>query len=211
MNAVTEQFLNVPTGLFTHTDVALAMPGSDDSRHGKVKRALASGEIVSIRRGLYTLARPYRRYPINLYALAQRVHGPSYVSMESALSYHGWIPEAVRTCTNASLGNAKTFQTPIGRFTYERVPQRVFYTAVERLDDGDLGVALMATPAKALVDYYYVRRPSWSTIRDAAGSLRIEPEDLSQVSMAELDELAENYRNRRVLAFLADWKETLAQ
>lgn len=209
MNPLTEQFLNVPTGVFTHSDVAVALPGSDNSRHGKVKRALASTEIQGVRRGLYCLARPYRRYPVNVYALAQRVHGPSYVSMESALSYHGWIPEAVRVCTNASLGNGKEFRTPLGVFSYERVPQRVFYAGVQRLDEGEHGVALMATPAKALADYYYVRRPSWKTIHDAAGSLRIEPEDLSEVTTDEIDELAENYRNRRVLDFLADWKAAL--
>ena len=210
MNRITEHFLNAPMGVFTHSEVAVAFPGSDDSRHGKVKRALASNEIQAVRRGLYCLARPYRRHPINVYALAQLVYGPSYVSMESALSYHGWIPEGVRVCTNACLGNAKDFHTPFCLFSYERVPQRAFYTGVERVDDGDHGVALMATPAKALADYYYVRHPSWKTIRDAAGSLRIEPEDLCQVSAEEIDELAANYRNRRVLAFLADWKAALA-
>ena len=209
MNSITEHFLNAPMGVFTHSDVAVAFQGSDDSRHGKVKRALASNEIQVVRRGLYCLARPYRQYPINVYALAQRIYGPSYVSLETALSYHGWIPEAVRTCTNVCLGNAKDFRTPFGLFSYERVPQRVFYAGVERLDDGDHSVTLMATPAKALADYYYVRHPSWKTIRDAAGSLRIEPEDLGQVSAEEIDELAANYRNRRVLAFLADWKAAL--
>ncbi len=209
MNIITEKFLDVPTGIFTSTDVALTFPGTDDSRHAKVKRALASKEIQGVRRGLYCLARPYRRYPINVYALAQRVHGPSYVSMESALSYHGWIPESVRVCTSTNLGSAKKFRTPFGVFSYERVPQRIFYTGVERLDHGEHGIAFMATPAKALADYYYVRQPSWTTIHDAAGSLRIEPEDLSEVSAEEIDELAANYRNRRVLAFLADWRATL--
>ena len=209
MNPVTEQFLNAPAGVFTSEEVALSLSCTDDSRHGKIKRALASNEIQSVRRGLYCLARPYRRYPINVFALAQRVHGPSYVSMESALSYHGWIPEAVRVCTNASLGNGKEFRTPLGVFSYERVPQRVFYVGVERLDEGEHGITFMATPAKALADYYYVRRPSWTTIHDAVGSLRIEPEDLGEVSAEEIDELAANYRNRRVLAFLADWRSTV--
>jgi len=111
MNIITEKFLDVPTGIFTSTDVALTFPGTDDSRHAKVKRALASKEIQGVRRGLYCLARPYRRYPINVYALAQRVHGPSYVSMESALSYHGWIPESVRVCTSTNLKRQKVSYT----------------------------------------------------------------------------------------------------
>ena len=110
-------------------------PGSEDSRYGLVKRALASGEIIRIRRGLYCLAPKYQKKGINLYALAQLVYGPSYVSLESALSWHGWIPEAVHAITGASFKKAKEFTTPLGVFRYDRVPQQVFYTEVERLTD----------------------------------------------------------------------------
>lgn len=209
MNQLTQHFFDAPDSVFTHADVAAALKGSDDHRYGLVKRALAKGEIQSIRRGLYCLARRYQKKPVSVYALSQRIYGPSYVSLESALCHHGWIPEAVYGCTCASYGKAKNFDTPLGLFSYQRIPQEVFYTGVERLVDSNGNVSLMATPAKALADYVYVHRPTWSTIEGASGSLRIEMEDLLAVNAEDVTELAENYRNSRVARFIAHWREVL--
>lgn len=211
MNRLTECFFQKPTSVFAQPEVALALGGSAFSRHGLVKRALANGEILNVRRGLYCLAPRYQKRPVSLYALAQRIYGPSYVSLETALSYHGWIPEAVYACTCASHGNAKEFRTPLGIFSYKRVPQRVFYAGVERYVDPDGNVFFMASPAKALADYVYVHRPNWAGIDEASESLRIESDDWAAVAPEQLDGLAGNYANHRVTCFLASWKERLSR
>lgn len=211
MNRVTQHFFNAPTGVFTQPEVAVAVAGSDFRRHGLVKRALANGEILDIRRGLYCLTPRYQKKPVNVYGLAQRVYGPSYISLETALSHHGWIPEGVYACTCVSFGRAKEFTTPLGLFSYKRVPQRTFYAGVERCVDADGNAWFMASPAKALADYVYVHRPSWTTADDASASLRIETDELSSVTLEQLDALAENYSNYRVRRFLAAWKEALPQ
>jgi len=207
MNRLTERFFQAPSGIFSQAEVAVALDGSAFRRHALVKRALAHGEILGIRRGLYCLAPRFQKKPVSVFAAAQRIYGPSYVSMESALSYHGWIPEAVHSCTNASYGNAREFHTPLGLFVYCRVPQRVFYREVERLVDPSGNVFFMASPVKALADYVYVHQPDWNAIGDAAESLRIEPEDLTSASLAQMDELSRNYSNHRVRRFLESWKE----
>ena len=53
MNKLTERFFDAPTGVFTFVESTVAIDGSDFSRHGLIKRAIASGEILNIRRGLY--------------------------------------------------------------------------------------------------------------------------------------------------------------
>ena len=165
MNKVPERvFELLPWCHFTTQDLAALFPGSEDRRYGLVKRAVASGGIIHVRRGLYCLAPKYQKKSMNLYALAQHVYGPSYVSLESALSWHGWIPEAVHAITSASFKKSKEFPTPLGLFSYDRVPQEVFYTEVERLTDALGNVFLMATPLKALADYVYVRKRDLSLI-----------------------------------------------
>jgi predicted transcriptional regulator of viral defense system len=207
---LTEQFLQSPTGVFTQSEVAVALNGSTYSRHGLVERALADGDILGIRRGLYCLEPRYWRRPVSVYALSQCVHGPSYVSMESALAHHGWIPEAVYACTCASYGNAREYRTPLGVFSYRRVPQRVFFEGVDRCVDPDGNVYFMASPAKALADYVYVHNPGWRRVDDAAASLRVEPEDWMAVDPEQLGALAQNYTNGRVRQFLAAWRESIA-
>jgi predicted transcriptional regulator of viral defense system len=137
MNRLTEHFFNVSAGVFSQSEVAVAIGGSDFSRDGLIKRAIAAGEILNVRRGLYCLAPRYQKSITSVYSLAQRIYGPSYISMETALSYHGWIPETVYGCTVASYKSAKEFNTPLGVFSYRRVPQRTFYSAVERRVDRD--------------------------------------------------------------------------
>jgi predicted transcriptional regulator of viral defense system len=210
MNKLTEQVLgSLPHGQFTSQDVATLFPGSDDRRYGLVRRAIASGEIIHVRRGLYCLARKYQKKGMSLYALAQHVYGPSYVSLESALSWHGWIPEAVHSITNASFRKSKEFKTPLGLFSYDRVPQELFYSEVKRLTDESGNVFLMASPLKALVDYVYIRKKDWAGIEPVITSLRIETEEFEQVTRDSLEGLIRNYSNSRVKKFLEGLRKDL--
>jgi predicted transcriptional regulator of viral defense system len=209
MNKLTEHFFMKSANIFTQAEVALTLDRSDFGRHGLIKRAMAGGEILNIRRGLYCLAPKYQKKPVSVYALAQRVYGPSYVSLETALSYHGWIPEAVYACTCVSYRSGSEFETPLGIFSYKRVPQRTFYLGVERHADENGHVFFMASPAKALADYLYIHRLKWRSIDEAVASLRIDVEDLSSVQPQELSELVENYSNSRIKRFLSGWMEAL--
>lgn len=212
MNKLTEKiFENAPYGYFTSQEAATLFPDSEDRRYGLVKRAIAGGQIIHIRRGLYCLTPKYQKKKLNLYALAEHIYGPSYVSLESALSWHGWIPEAVYTLTSASLGKTKEFKTPLGVFSYNRAPQKVFYTGVERLTDEAGDVFLMAQPIKALADYVYVHKKDWTGLTPAAEDLRIELDEFESVAANEIDELIENYTSRRVIRFLKGVRKELGR
>jgi len=129
--------------------------------------------------------------------------------LESALSWHGWIPEAVHSITNASFRKSKEFKTPLGLFSYDRVPQELFYSEVKRLTDESGNVFLMASPLKALADYVYVRKKDWAGIEPVIGSLRIETEEFEQVTRDSLEALISNYSNLRVKKFLEGLRKDL--
>jgi hypothetical protein len=210
MNKLTEKvFECAPHSEFTNQDVATLFPGSEDRRYGLVKRAIASGEVIHVCRGLYCLSPKYQKKSVNLYALAQHVYGPSYISLESALSWHGWIPEAVYTITSVSFGKSKDFNTSLGTFSYVHVPQNVFYKSVDRLKDEDENIFLMATPFKALVEYVYVYKKDWTGLKPAIESLRIEKEELESVTLEDIELLIDNYKSRRVEKFIKGLKKDL--
>ena len=203
-------FVTYFNDFFTDSDIANLFPGSRNHLYGLVKRAIANKEIIHIRRGLYCLAPKYQRREVNLRSLAQTIYGPSYVSLESALSYHGWIPEAVYTVTSVSRKKSKEFDTPLGIFSYTHIPLNVFYSDVERVEDSSTGsFILMARPMKALTDYVYVYKKDWHGLEPAVKSLRIETDQLRQVSCGELDSLCLNYRSRRVHKFIEGTKKDL--
>lgn len=71
--------------------LAELLGGSDARRYGLVNRALKDGSLIRLKRGCYVLARRYRRYPVHPFAVAQNLVPGSYISFETALSFHGWI------------------------------------------------------------------------------------------------------------------------
>ena len=73
---------------------------------GQNSQIVASGEIVRIRKGLYAFGAPLQRAPISRELLANLIYGPSYISLDYALSYHGLIPERVETVTSVTLGRS---------------------------------------------------------------------------------------------------------
>ncbi|NJN83746.1 MAG: hypothetical protein HC802_16705 [Caldilineaceae bacterium] len=76
-------------------DTSLLLAG--DAQRAKIQRQLArwqrSGHVLQVRRGLYSLAPPYRRRTPHPFLVANRMVKASYVSCQSALAWYGLIPE----------------------------------------------------------------------------------------------------------------------
>ena len=174
---------------------------SDNQRYGVVKRALANGRLIRIRRGLYCLNERYRKKALNLFELAEKVYGPSYISFESALAYHGWIPEAVYTVSSACIKQSRTFDTPVGVFSYSKVPPDDFFLNVERVSDSS-GVFFMATPGKALLDLIAVRKKTWDNISQLSDDLRIEKDNLLKVPPEEWQKMSTRFGNKSTQNFI---------
>lgn len=69
----------------------------------QLSRWVASGKVIQLRRDVYVLAAPWRVIEPHPFLVANELHRPSYVSLQSALGYHGLIPEAVRDSASVSL------------------------------------------------------------------------------------------------------------
>src|SRR4030042_6964396 len=133
MQSITEMALEKSDrGIFTRTEAAAWSGGGAARIDALLKRAVAGGEVLRIRRTLYCLHDRYTHRRIDPFELAQRIHGPSYISLESALSLHGWIPEAVQAITSVSFERSRGLDTPLGLFTFPRVPQRTLFAGVAR-------------------------------------------------------------------------------
>ena len=152
LEATLQQY---PRPYLTDIELATLLDGTPDSRYGKVKRLLAQGKMVHIRKGLYCLTNTigYLKKP-HPYELAQYIYGPSYISMESALSFHKLIPETVYTITSVTNKRAKEFKTPLGIFSYLHLPIKNFYTGVKLIKESG-SQFFIATPWKAICDYIF--------------------------------------------------------
>ena len=210
MNRLVKAILrNIQVPIFTSHDISLLVPETPEARYALVKRAIADGDLIRIKRGLYTLSPLYRKNAVHPFAVSQMIITRSYISLESALSSWGWIPEAVRSITAVTIDYPTEFNTPLGHFTYERVVQKTLFAAVERLQDGYGNVYFQATPLKALADYIYLHRLNWDSSIPLLESLRIDEDSLHDISLDDFLELEGNYSNARVNRFLAGLRKDL--
>ena len=86
--------------------------------------------------------------------IAFLLYQPSYLSLESALAWYGFIPEIVYGYTSVTAKIPRTFENVFGRFIYRHVKSELFWGYVEMKTDH--GPFLLAEPEKALLDYFYL-------------------------------------------------------
>jgi len=210
MQTITEIAIQkAERGVFTREQAALWVGSRSERLDGLLKRAVARGEIWRVHRGLYSISDRYSRGRINPLELAQRIHGPSYISLESALSYHGWIPEAVHAITSVSLGRSRSFESPVGLFSFARVPQCRFLAGVRRIQEDGGSAFFLATPLKALADHVYVHQRDWHSAAPVVDSLRVDPEFLAELGGELFDEVMTAYKPGRVSRFLVGLRKEL--
>nr|HOP40619.1 hypothetical protein [Geobacteraceae bacterium] len=75
----------------------------------KISSLLAKGVIVRVKKGLYIFGEAQRRRPFCRELLANLIYGPSYISLEYALHYHGLTPERVEAVTSVTCGRSRSF------------------------------------------------------------------------------------------------------
>ncbi len=198
--------------ILTDVDLNTMLDGTTAVRYGLVNKALKKEEIITIRRGLYLLADKYRQKKLSKFFLASRIAPHSYISLESALSYHGWIPEQVKTVTSVlACGRTKKFVTSFGEFAFYQLPvnEYEFLTGVVRVEEIADEPFLLASPLRALVDYVYIKKIDWQGIRYLTEGLRIEIKQLMQINRNDFFEIKKIYRSKRVLHFLDNLKQEI--
>lgn len=191
--------------IFSQQDLkAIFYPMSEKAISSAVARSLKSNDFLSLKRGLFLFSKKLRRGTVSKLSIANKLYGPSYVSFQSALSFHGLIPEAVYTTTSACFQRKnKSFSNGIGDFSYDYIPCDPFFMGVEnRKEEGGV---LIATALKALFDLIYIRRKNYSSIEDLHRDLRVEEDalksEVSKFSSSEIETLAKSYKKKNVFAF----------
>lgn len=208
MQTLTEKLfrLSPPGGLFDETVVRNLFPDrSEAARKVLVHRAVVKGEIIRLKPGLFLLKSEYRKTHPHPFVVAAALHSPSHVSLESALSYHGLIPEAVFQVSSVTSARSRTFKTLIGVFTFVRVPAAYPRAGIKAMKINDKNWAFVATPLRAIADSVYLRKQvNWEKDGMAflTESMRIEREDLNKMSFESVDEICESLHDHRTRKYL---------
>jgi predicted transcriptional regulator of viral defense system len=89
-----------------------------------------------------------------LFEVSNRIYKPSYISLESALSYYHLIPESVYGVTAVSTRRTYRFVTIMTEFSYRTVKPDFYFGYVVQAYNQK--VFKIAQPEKAILDYFYL-------------------------------------------------------
>lgn len=170
----------------------------------KVSEWLRQGALQPLRRGLYLTGSALRPRAACLPLVANHLYGPSYVSLDFALAWHGVIPEGVAEVTSVTPRPSCRRSNALGRFSYHHLPLR-YYAVGQELGQADDELSfLIASPAKALCDRLVLSRDLPLLSREAMRhwlleDLRCDPDVLGQLELADIGScLASGFKRRQL-------------
>ena len=191
----------IPFDVFDYTVLVSALSDYSKARD-KITKLLDSGNIVRIKKGLYCFAETLRKHALSREYVANLIYGPSYVSLEYAMAYHGLIPERVNIVTSVTTRRSRDFDTPFGRFSYRRMTENRYNCAADLAESAGISF-LMATPEKALTDKVWTDKrltnPSVSEIEEyLIDDLRLDPERLAELAGERLRRIGLAFSSRKI-------------
>lgn len=121
------------------------------------------------------------------------------------------IPEAVYQVTSVTPKRSRSYDTPLGVFSYRTVPARPARAGVEMIDIGGVGWAFVASPLRAVADLVYLAKRGevevgWDPVFGGVDANR-EREDLADLSMDRFDEVFGAIHDQRTRTYLLGMRQ----
>lgn len=177
----------------------------------KVTRLLATEEIIRVKKGLYVFGKEHAKEPYSTEVLANLIYGPSYISLEYALSWYGMIPERVYTVTSMTNRRNKLFETPVGRFSYKYLNPQKYPASVDLIPLDEHRHILIANKEKALCDFISLQK-GLTKSQDMSvflfDNMRIDPDVFYSLRKTELMKINKTYKNPSIRTLIQLRNET---
>ena len=125
-----------------------------DFDRNNITRWLKKGYIVRLRQGYYAFPEYKEKPDYSLY-FANRIYKPSYISLHTALSFYGMIPESVVQITSVTSLKTISFMNDFGEYSYNTMKENLMF-GYDLKPMADNRTIQFATPEKALLDLLYL-------------------------------------------------------
>lgn len=143
---------------------------------------------------------------IYLWYLSNKIYEPSYISLEAAFAYYGFIPESVYQVT--AVTTKKTYETRFREisFTYRTIGRK-FYFGYSHLSWKNTNIRI-AEPEKALIDYFYLN--SEQDFENRIHELRFNVSSIREkTDFGKLKSYLEYYNNKSLSKRIGVFQEWL--
>ena len=143
-----KQFGEVPISRY----LILSLLANYKRPNDKISELLKNNSLISIRRGMYITGPRLDLPSPDPFLIANHLRGPSYVSLDSALSYWGMIPERAFEISSITIKTSKLYKNAVGRFSYHQLKIPYYSFGIKHIDISSKQTILIASPEKALCD-----------------------------------------------------------
>jgi hypothetical protein len=153
-------------------------------------RWVKAGHLITLKKGVYMHVRFYERHhqEPDFSAMVSAILQPqSYLSLESVLQDHEILTEITYPVTAITPKNTRTIINNLGTFVYRHI-QPDLYRGFRMTEAHGIPIAI-ASPAKALFDYLYLRPLAGSLSQaNLAEELRLNLDEFSSIDRREFSE-----------------------
>lgn len=180
----------------------------------KISEMIKNGELVALRRGLYVPGDELDLPIPDRFVIANHLRGPSYISLESALSYWNLIPERVYEISSVTTKTSKTYATSIGRFSFQHLTTPYYAFGIRSVQMAEMQMAMVASPEKAVCDKIVLTsgvllRSVSQTLDFLVEDMRIDEEQLQTLDSVLIQSWVEDAPKRTSLQMLVNTLQRL--
>lgn len=159
---------------FTKQNLRIFWKGSEFALNERIKRALKSGRLLKLKKGLYTT---------NIYCLkelekskfkefiALKLRFPSYLSTEYVLAKYELLTEITFPLTSVTTKTGRTYQNFLGTYRYLNLKKELYFGFEE--SSFNQNKYFIATKAKAMFDFLYLKKNIGDLKKEILEGLRI--------------------------------------
>ena len=170
------------------------------NKNTKISRDAKSGKLIKLKNGLYE-----NNPNTKGYLLAGSIYGPSYLSFDFALAYHGLTPQKniIYTSATCNQKKKKLYENNFGTYSYRDVPENVFSLGINKVKEEEYEFQI-ATPEKALCDKLYTLNPI-KNMKELTNvlldDLEIDMDELISFNIEDVKKIADLYHSTNVELF----------
>ena len=192
-------FESLPIPLLTHSTV-LSLLQTYARPNDKINHLIQMGTLTRLQREMY-LVNKGQPPPLNL--IGNQLVRPSYISLNWAAQYYGWMTEQVHQIASITVGRRREIHTDVGVFMYHPVPERYYGVGIHSVVV-DTHAFLIASPEKTLADILVstrnIRIQSIENLMSYFEDfLRLDLEDLPPLDVDLLQQIASKGHKSRLL------------
>lgn len=190
--------------LFALNDIKNLFPDAKEKTiKNNLNRWLAKGYFNRLKKNLYEIGEDSELKIPDLY-IANRLYEPSYVSLETALSFYSIIPDIAAAVTSITTRATRGFKNKYGSFSYKTCKKEAF-KGYKIMAYAGFKICI-ADKEKALVDFLYFRSRSGFPIK--LSEERFNKKILSALNWKKALDYAGDF-NKKTAALLKECGEYL--